>query len=222
MRGPSLTISVGIRRTPARAAAFPALAAPAPPAASPSRAGAAGEAGQATSDNGSVQVVVLADTHAPRRWRVCPPRVAEHLRTADRILHAGDVCTAAVLAELAEYAPVTAVLGNNDGPDVAEWGAQRTAELDLDGLKVNMVHDSGAATGRLTRLRRRFPGADLVVFGHSHIPLDESAPGAPGAPGLRIFNPGSPTDRRRQPHGTLGLLQIAGGRLITAAIVPVT
>jgi len=169
-----------------------------------------------------VQVVVLADTHAPRRWRVCPPRVAEHLRTADRILHAGDVCTAAVLAELAEYAPVTAVLGNNDGPDVAEWGAQRTAELDLDGLKVNMVHDSGAATGRLTRLRRRFPGADLVVFGHSHIPLDESAPGAPGAPGLRIFNPGSPTDRRRQPHGTLGLLQIAGGRLITAAIVPVT
>ena len=75
---------------------------------------------------------------------------------------------------------------------------------------------------RLTRLRRRFPGADLVVFGHSHIPLDESAPGGPGAPGLRIFNPGSPTDRRRQPHGTLGLLQIQDGRLITAAIVPVT
>jgi len=171
---------------------------------------------------GSVQVVVLADTHAPRRWRVCPPQVAEHLRTADRILHAGDVCTAAVLAELAQYAPVTAVLGNNDGPDVAEWGAPRTAELDLDGLKVSMVHDSGAAAGRLTRLRRRFPGADLVVFGHSHIPLDESAPGTPGTSGLRIFNPGSPTDRRRQPHGTLGLLQIQDGRLITAAIVPVT
>lgn len=166
-----------------------------------------------------MHVVVLADTHAPRRWRVCPPRVAEHLRTADRILHAGDVCTAAVLAELAEYAPVTAVLGNNDGPDVAEWGAQRTAELNLDGLKVNMVHDSGAAAGRLTRLTRRFPGADLVVFGHSHIPLDESTPGAPG---LRIFNPGSPTDRRRQPHGTLGLLEIQDGRLITATIVPVT
>jgi putative phosphoesterase len=190
-----------------------------------------------------VHVVVLADTHAPRRWRVCPPRVAEHLRTADRILHAGDVCTAAVLDELAEYAPVTAVLGNNDGPDVAEWGALRTAELDLDGLKVNMVHDSGVAAGRLTRLTRRFPRADLVVFGHSHIPLDQSAPRAPGgpnapsapggpnapsapgalnAPGLRIFNPGSPTDRRRQPHGTLGLLQIQDGRLITAAIVPVT
>src|SRR6201981_476682 len=95
----------------------------------------------ARGENGGVQVVVLADTHAPRRWRVCPPRVAEHLRQADLILHAGDVCTASVLAELAEYAPVTAVLGNNDGPDVAEWGAPRTAELELDGLKVSMVHD---------------------------------------------------------------------------------
>ena len=165
---------------------------------------------------GSVQVVVLADTHAPRRWRVCPPRVAEHLRRAELILHAGDVCTAAVLAELAQYAPVTAVLGNNDGCDVAEWGAARTAEFHLDGLSVAMVHDSGAAAGRLTRMRRRFPHADLVVFGHSHIPLDESAPG------LRIFNPGSPTDRRRQPHGTLGVLQVDDGRLIQAAIVPVT
>jgi len=79
-----------------------------------------------------------------------------------------------------------------------------------------MVHDSGAAAGRLTRLRRRFPGADLVVFGHSHIPLDESAPG------LRIFNPGSPTDRRRQPHGTIGVLRAESGQLISAEIVEVT
>ena len=163
-----------------------------------------------------VRVVVLADTHAPRRWRACPPRVAEHLRHADLILHAGDVCTAAVLAELAEYAPVTAVAGNNDGPDVTEWGAAETAELDLDGLSVAMVHDSGAAAGRVARLRRRFPRADLVVFGHSHIPLDQSA----GA--LRIFNPGSPTDRRRQPHGTLGLLEIDSGHLTKARIVPVS
>ena len=163
-----------------------------------------------------MRVVVLSDTHAPRRWRACPPRVAEHLRHADLILHAGDVCTAAVLAELAEYAPVTAVAGNNDGPDVTEWGAAETAELDLDGLSVAMVHDSGAAAGRVARLRRRFPRADLVVFGHSHIPLDESAPG------LRIFNPGSPTDRRRQPHGTLGLLEIDSGHLTKARIVPVS
>jgi uncharacterized protein len=163
-----------------------------------------------------VRVVVLADTRAPRRWRICPPRVAEHLRGADLILHAGDVCTASVLVELAQYAPVTVVLGNNDGPDVAAWGAPETVALDLDGLSVAMLHDSGAATGRLARMRRRFPAADLVVFGHSHIPLDESVAG------LRIFNPGSPTDRRRQPHGTLGLLTIDSGRLTDASIVPVT
>jgi uncharacterized protein len=163
-----------------------------------------------------VRVVVLSDTHAPRRWRSCPPRVAEHLRGADLILHAGDVCTARVLEELAEYAPVVAVFGNNDAPDVADWGAAETAEFDLDGLSVAMVHDSGPAVGRLARMRRRFPRADLVVFGHSHIPLDESAYG------LRILNPGSPTDRRRQPQGTLGVLRIEDGHLAEATIVPVT
>jgi len=163
-----------------------------------------------------VRVVVLADTHAPRRWQACPPRVAAELRGADLILHAGDLCTAAVLAELEQYAPVTAVLGNNDGPDVAEWGATPIAELTLDGLRVAMLHDSGPSGGRLARMRRAFPGADLVVFGHSHIPLDQSGYG------LRIFNPGSPTDRRRQPHGTLGLLRIAEGRLLEATVVPVT
>jgi uncharacterized protein len=163
-----------------------------------------------------VRVVVLSDTHAPRRWRTCPPRVAEQLRGADLILHAGDVCTAGVLAELAGYAPVAAVLGNNDGPDVASWGATPAAVFDLDGLSVAMIHDAGPKAGRLTRLRRTFPAADLVVFGHSHIPLDESAPG------LRIFNPGSPTDRRSQPQGTLGVLDIESGHLVRAAIVPVT
>jgi uncharacterized protein len=163
-----------------------------------------------------VRVVVLADTHAPRRWRACPPTVARELRGADLILHAGDVCTALVLTELAQYAPVAAVLGNNDGADVARWGATPTAELTLDGLAVAMLHDSGPAAGRLARMRRRFPRADLVVFGHSHIPLDESGYG------LRIFNPGSPTDRRRQPHGTLGLLRIEDGVLAEAVIVPVT
>jgi len=163
-----------------------------------------------------VRVVVLSDTHAPRRWRSCPPRVAAQLRGADLILHAGDVCTAAVLAELSQYAPVTAVAGNNDGPDVAAWGATPTAEIDLDGLRVAMVHDAGPATGRLARMRRAFGRADLVVFGHSHIPLDQSGYG------LRIFNPGSPTDRRRQPHGTLGVLRVESGELAEATIVEVT
>jgi uncharacterized protein len=165
---------------------------------------------------GSVRVVALADTHAPRRWRGCPPAVAGHLRDADLILHAGDVCVPSVLDELAAYAPVRVVRGNNDGPDVAAWGAPDTQEFELDGLPVAMIHDSGPAKGRIARMRRRFPDAELVVFGHSHIPLDDSGDG------LRVFNPGSPTDRRRQPHGTIGLLQIEQGRLIRAEIVPVT
>ena len=142
--------------------------------------------------------------------------MASWLRGADLILHAGDVCTAAVLDELAQYAPVTAVAGNNDGPDVTAWGAAETAALPVGGLRVAMIHDSGPAAGRLARMRARFPGADLVVFGHSHIPLDAAANG------FRIFNPGSPTDRRRQPHGTLGVLDVAGDALVEARIVEVS
>jgi uncharacterized protein len=165
-----------------------------------------------------MRIVVLADTHAPRRWRGCPPAVARHLAGADLILHAGDVCTAAVLHELAAFAPVRAVLGNNDGPGVRAWGAPETLLLDLDGLRVGMVHDAGPRAGRPRRLRRQFPTADLVVFGHSHIPMDLEDPEL----GLRIFNPGSPTDRRRQPHGTMGLLQVDRGRLTEALVVPVS
>ncbi|MFB9839507.1 metallophosphoesterase family protein [Actinoallomurus acaciae] len=160
--------------------------------------------------------MAISDTHAPRRWRGCPPAVAGHLRGADLILHAGDVCVPSVLDELSAYAPVKAVLGNNDGPEVAAWGAPETLEFDLDGLPAAMIHDSGPASRRTARMRRRFPGAALVVFGHSHIPLDETGDG------VRIFNPGSPTDRRRQPHGTIGLLHVENGRLLTAEIVPVT
>src|SRR5689334_24499018 len=114
-----------------------------------------------------MRIVVLSDTHAPRYWKSCPPAVASQLRGADLILHAGDVCTADVLDELAQWAPVYAVLGNNDGPDVAAWGAPEVLELTLDGMAVAMLHDSGAAAGRCGRLRRRFPSAALVVFGHS-------------------------------------------------------
>jgi putative phosphoesterase len=158
-------------------------------------------------------VAVLSDTHSPRFWKGCPPTVAHHLTRADLILHAGDVCTADVLDELAGYAPVRVVLGNNDRPEVAAWGAPETLELELEGLRVAMVHDSGPAGGRVARLRRRFPTADLVVFGHSHIPMDRSEDG------LRIFNPGSPTDKRRQPYGTLGELTVVDGTLARATIV---
>jgi putative phosphoesterase len=162
-----------------------------------------------------VKVVVVADTHAPRRWRRCPPVLTGHLRGADLILHAGDVCVATVLDELSQYAPVHVVRGNNDGQDVADWGAPDTLQIDIAGVPVAMVHDSGQATGRCARLRRWFPAAQLVVFGHSHIPLDQA-----GA-GLRIFNPGSPTDRRRQPRGTIGLLDIDDGVLVSVRIIPV-
>lgn len=163
-----------------------------------------------------MRIVVVSDTHAPRFWKSCPPRVADRLRGADLILHAGDVCTAGVLDELAGYAPVHVVLGNNDGPDVAAWGAPETLELELAGVRVAMIHDAGAAKGRVARMRRRFPDADLVVYGHSHIPMDLTEEG------LRIFNPGSPTDKRRQPRGTLGVLELADGRIVSAHILPTT
>jgi uncharacterized protein len=163
-----------------------------------------------------MRVLVLSDTHSPRRWKACPPALLPHLGAADVILHAGDVCTPDVLDLLSTFAPVHVVMGNNDVPDVAEWGAPETLEVELEGVRIGMIHDSGQKEGRADRLRRRFPTADVVVFGHSHIPLDETADG------VRILNPGSPTDRRRQPRGTIGLLTIEGGRLLGAAIVPVT
>jgi uncharacterized protein len=164
-----------------------------------------------------MRVAVLADTHAPLRWRSCPPEVARNLEGVDLILHAGDVCRAWVLEELRGFAPVRAVLGNNDTRDVADWGAPETLTLDLDGLRVGMVHDAGPASGRARRMRGRFPRSDLVVFGHSHVPLDLA-----GGEGPRLLNPGSPTDRRRQPRGTMALLRAEAGALAQARIVPVT
>ena len=114
------------------------------------------------------------------------------------------------------WAPVHAVRGNNDGPDVARWGAPDRLELDLDGLAVAMIHDSGPAKGRGARLRRVVPVGRVVVFGHSHIPWNEVHDGQ------RAFNPGSPTDRRRQPHGTMGELVIDDGALVSARIFAVT
>lgn len=162
-----------------------------------------------------MDVAILSDTHSPRFWKACPPRVAAALEGVDLILHAGDVCRAETLEELAAYAPVLVALGNNDGPDVAAWGAQEVVETTLDGLRVAMVHDSGPAAGRGRRLRRRFPDADLVVFGHSHIPWDETHAGQ------RHVNPGSPTDRRRQPHGTMARMTVADGRIATLRLLEV-
>jgi putative phosphoesterase len=164
----------------------------------------------------TVRVAILSDTHSPRRWKRCPPAVAAVLDGVEVILHAGDVCLAATLEELAQFAPVHVVLGNNDHPDVADWGAPPRLDLELDGHTVGMVHDSGAKKGRAARMRRMFPDADLVVFGHSHIPINETQDG------VHLFNPGSPTDRRHQPQGTMGELVIDDGQLVSARIFPVT
>ncbi len=149
-------------------------------------------------------VVVLADTHIRRgSSRRLPDAVYDHLATADLVLHAGDILVQDVLEELSGFAPVHAVLGNNDrGLD--DRLPERLA-LALAGVRVAMVHDSGPAAGRSSRLRRWFPDADVVVFGHSHIPLHEERDG------FQIFNPGSPTARRRAPRHTMGLARAARG-----------
>lgn len=163
-----------------------------------------------------LRVGVVSDTHAPRFWKQMPPTVAAELAGVDVILHAGDVCVPSVLDELAALAPLHVVAGNNDGPDVTAWGAPEVLEIELDGVRVAMIHDSGPKQGRAARMRRLFPEADLVVFGHSHIPWDTEQDGQ------RLFNPGSPTDKRRQPRGTLGRLVLDAGRIVSAEIVPVT
>ena len=154
------------------------------------------------------RLAIISDTHLPRGSRRLPDRCVQLLRGADLILHAGDVSSAATLGELRALGPpVHAVHGNVDEPAVV---AELPAELvlEVDGARVAMVHDSGPSAGRMARMRRRFPDADAVVFGHSHIPLHETAPD-----GLQLFNPGSPTDRRRQPRHTMGVADVEGGEV---------
>jgi len=148
---------------------------------------------------------VLADTHINGTGRDRLPEPAwRALRAADVILHAGDVVGNEFLEELRAIAPVHAVLGNNDRALVGILPEQ--VELDLDGVRVAMVHDSGPRRGREPRLHSLFPDAALVVFGHSHIPWD-----AAGVDGQHLFNPGSATQRRRQPVRTFGTVRIAKG-----------
>jgi putative phosphoesterase len=152
-----------------------------------------------------VKVVVLADTHiSASGLDRLPPAAWKAVRTADAVLHAGDVVGAQFLEELRESAPLHAVLGNNDRTLTGVLPEQ--LELELGGVRIAMVHDSGARKGRELRMRRRFPDADLVVFGHSHIPWN-----AAGVDGQQLFNPGSATQRRAQPLRTLGILRVAEG-----------
>jgi len=146
--------------------------------------------------------VVLADTHIPRRAKSLPEGLVPYLNKADLVLHAGDLMDPALLHELATYAPVRAVHGNLDPPDA---DLPETQEFEFGGVRIAMIHDSGRREGRRKRLGRRFPDAGVVIFGHSHIPLLEDEDG------LLLLNPGSPTDKRRQPEYTFALLRVEEG-----------
>jgi putative phosphoesterase len=159
-----------------------------------------------------MRLVVVADTHIPNgSGRDLPDSVWRAVARADGVLHAGDVVGGELLDRLAERAPTWAVLGNNDVG--LEGRLPETIELDLEGVRVAMVHDSGARAGRETRMARRFPAADVVVFGHSHIPVSTRTDRQ------LLFNPGSPTQRRRQPRPTYGELVLRDGTA-RARVIP--
>jgi uncharacterized protein len=162
-----------------------------------------------------VDVLVLSDTHlgAPALDRL-PAEVWAMADVVDVILHAGDVVDGALLDSLAERAPTHAVLGNNDHG--LEDRLPEVRELELGGVAVAMIHDSGATTGRGARMQCRFPQAQVVVFGHSHDPLVEQVEGGP-----LLVNPGSPTQRRRQPVHTVARLQLQDGEVRSAELVEV-
>jgi putative phosphoesterase len=151
-----------------------------------------------------VLIAVISDTHLPRGNRALPAACVERLRGADLILHAGDLMTADVLADLRALGPrVEAVHGNVDEERVRRL-LPSARLVKAGGARIAMTHDAGPAGGRLQRLRARFADADAVVFGHSHIPLHERDETS----GFQIFNPGSPTERRRAPVHTMGLARV--------------
>jgi uncharacterized protein len=158
-------------------------------------------------------IAIISDTHLSAGRRALPAACVARLAEADLVLHAGDVMTTAALAEIESVGtPVLAVHGNVDEPALrTSLPAERVIEA--GGARIAMVHDGGPAKGRLARLRRRFPDAAAVVFGHSHLPLHEEDGG------FQIFNPGSPTARRRAPRHTMGLARASRGR-VSFELVP--
>jgi len=158
---------------------------------------------------------VLAGTHLRGGLATIGDQVRHAVDRADMVIHAGDLTSRQALKELEAAATTHAVLGNNDH-DLAGV-LPETLLLELDGVTVAVIHDSGSTKGRARRLHRRFPQADVVVFGHSHIPVNE-----PGEADQVLFNPGSPTQRRSQPHRTFGVLELSGGHIVGRRIEIVT
>jgi uncharacterized protein len=166
--------------------------------------------------NCTVRALVLADTHIRSgASRALPEEVWTAAGEVDVILHAGDVLVVELLEALARFAPVHAVLGNNDLTLTSIL--PEALELELDGVHLAMIHDSGQRVGRPARMKRRFPDAQVVLYGHSHLPDDSLGPH-----GQRLFNPGSCTERRRAPERTYGILELGDGAVRDHRIVPVS
>ncbi len=154
-----------------------------------------------------MRLAIISDTHMPRGNRAIPDACLERCREADAILHGGDLVDVPVLEQLRALGPpVHAIHGNVDSAAVRALLPARL-ELALDGVRIGMVHAPGPATRRLESLRLAFPNCDAVVFGHTHLPEHAERDG------FQIFNPGSPTERRRAPTHTMGVATIAGGRV---------
>lgn len=163
-----------------------------------------------------MRVLLLADTHVPRRARDLPPQVWDEVDRADAVVHAGDWVDAALLDTLESRARrLIGVFGNNDGPPLRARLPEVAYET-LAEVRLAVVHETGPAKGREARCQQAYDGSDLLVFGHSHIPWDTVAAG-----GLRLINPGSPTERRRQPVATYAVLDLADGRIQSVEFVPV-
>jgi uncharacterized protein len=147
----------------------------------------------------AVRIAIISDTHLPRGARRLPEACVSRLRAADLIIHAGDLSTPALLEQLQNLGRVVAVQGNVDDERLRAT-LPRVASVEAEGAGIVVLHNAGPARGRLSRMRARFPEADAVIFGHSHMPVHEQSP-----EGFQIFNPGSPTDRRRAPSHTMGV-----------------
>jgi uncharacterized protein len=156
-----------------------------------------------------VRLVLMADTHVPKRARDLPPELWAAVDAADVVVHAGDWVDVPLLDELAARSRrLIACYGNNDGPALRAR-LPEIARADLAGTRLAVIHETGQAAGREERCAARFPDTDVLVFGHSHIPWDSRAPGGP-----RLVNPGSPTDRRRQPYATYLTAVVGDGDLV--------
>ena len=160
-----------------------------------------------------MRLLIISDTHVPARARDLPGQVWDEVGRADVVIHAGDWVIPALLDELEDRAArLVGVFGNNDGTELRRR-LPEVARVTLDGLRVAVVHETGGTAGRELRADRGYPDVDLLIFGHSHIPWDTVSPG-----GLRLLNPGSPTDRRRQPACTYLTASVRAGVLSDATL----